>query len=595
MWTISRLICRFFQQPGLIFFLLTVCIFSTGNACGQKKVSCNEISEEMGFTVKSVKIAGRWVPKELQLRVEQTIGIDQVYSQKKVMAAQSLIADELELGTETFGLNLKTAVEFTYLTWDACSDSNTSETREVQIIIYPYYFRIDLYNLGNNILPLPRSAKSSFLTKVPKLLLATSPLVTFSNDRTFGPSLMLQTTTDLLHIPGLAKENNGVKNLKLDLGLDARKSLSNNFYDFGGQLGLLKIFTDSTAGWNAGVYYSNRVQPLGSGEYRQEAAQIYAGITGISKPGILIKYAIGGSTSFLQSKYHLLSNEQLQNSENAYEFYALSDGKLAGGFTRLGIWFNAGIPKNNNVLDPYQRLAGRVGYGISLGSGHNNIDIEANVGSGYIWGTPPQYSQFYAGNTAWNFLYEPFASEGNRAFPEGAVVRSLGEKEGGLENTSGAIQGGRSYWNVNMSLSIPISKWARPLIPDTTLQRKLKKLAIQTAKNTINDDLVDNQGLPDDDETTSKAGQIVDKDIAPVITYITDRANIVSVKPLVFFDVARISQHMFAGRTWVATGLGIQLNIVIARFEAGYMHTVFPSSESNKGNFLLRLTFQNFY
>ena len=42
-------------------------------------------------------------------------------------------------------------------------------------------------------------------------------------------------------------------------------------------------------------------------------------------------------------------------------------------------------------------------------------------------------------------------------------------------------------------------------------------------------------------------------------------------------------------------GGGIQFTVVTARFEAGYMRTLNPSSGDDRGNFFLRLTFQNLF
>lgn len=580
-----------------VTMIIFVSLFSLliNNALGQIKAPCEEITEDMGFTVSSVQILGRWVPKELQKRVEEMIGISQLYSSAKVMSAQRLVADELDKGKEFFGSNLKIAVEVTYLTWDACDISDIAHLKEVEIIIHPYYLRIDLYNIGNNILPVPRSAKSSFLTNVPKVLLVTSPLLVLSNDRKFGFSAMVQTITDLLHIPGLSKIDKGSKNFKLNLEFNGQKSFNNPFYEVGAELNLQHIKTVRTIGWQIGIQYANSLQPLGGGEFRRGLTKFYASIENTWKSALLHTYTLGLDVRYTDNKYYLLLNKDYQNLENGYDFYALSDGRLGGGFTRLGAWFNKAAPKNI-IFHPYQQLASRFAYGISLGRKHNYFDLEAGIGGGYSWGAPPPYSLFYAGNTNWNFLYEPLASQKNRAFPNGAIVRSLGLKEGGIADITSAIQGGTSYWHLNGSFSIPIPKWSRPLIPDiNNFQNIIKTQAVKSAIVSINEDMINREGLPDTEETTKKAEQIVDKDITPVINYVTDRASIYSVKPILLFDLAKIKEQSLGNITWFATGLGVQLNIVVARFETGYMHTVFPAVHSNKGNFFLRFTFQNFY
>ena len=47
--------------------------------------------------------------------------------------------------------------------------------------------------------------------------------------------------------------------------------------------------------------------------------------------------------------------------------------------------------------------------------------------------------------------------------------------------------------------------------------------------------------------------------------------------------------------TWLAAGGGVQLTIVIAKFETGYMHTVSGPTFGSRGNTFFRLVFQNLF
>jgi hypothetical protein len=60
-------------------------------------------------------------------------------------------------------------------------------------------------------------------------------------------------------------------------------------------------------------------------------------------------------------------------------------------------------------------------------------------------------------------------------------------------------------------------------------------------------------------------------------------------------DVAGIDTPGTGSRTLAGLGGGIQFTVVTARFEAGYMRTINPSAGDNRGNFFLRLTFQNLF
>jgi hypothetical protein len=111
------------------------------------------------------------------------------------------------------------------------------------------------------------------------------------------------------------------------------------------------------------------------------------------------------------------------------------------------------------------------------------------------------------------------------------------------------------------------------------------------------------QGLSEDDATqkaaeiaTKRAEKIVAKEIKPTIDFIADKANIYALKPIVMFDAARINAPGASGnRTRYAIGAGLQLTVVIARFEAGYMRTIRREEGDSRGNFVMRLVFQNLF
>ena len=579
--------------------LFFVCNFLLINETFCQEAACNTITADMNFIVSSVKIIGRWVPKELQIKIEQLVGVDHVFDPSKVAPAEELVRNEIIESENIFAIRLLGSTSVLFITSDACPVTDSSGKRKVQVVIHPYYLRIDLYNIGNNILPIPRTAKPTFYKHVPSIILATAPYIGLTNDRRFGSAAFIKTTTDLLHIPGMNKSGTS-KKLRLDLDIDVRRSFNDPFYNASVSLQLVHpMYADSTVGWAFGFMYAKGLLPLNSSDYHRELTKIFAALHGNGKISFLNKYVVIGSVQFSQNNYTLIN--KTQNPETDFELSALCDGRVAKGLTRIGVWFNAGVPKNNN-LNSYQRIAGKFGYAVSLGNRHNNVDVETIASVGYTWRTPPVYSEFFAGNMTSNFLYVPLQSFTGMPFPEGPVIRSLGEKEGGLPAASNAITGGTSYWGLNVNFSIPISKWASPLIPDIVIQEEPRRLTISsalkgqvtTAKSFIANDLALNQNLSDD-EADAAADKIVDKDIKPTINYLADRANIYSIKPLLLFDVGQINKRSAGDRMWAALGTGLQLNIVNARLEIGYMQTLFPKSDASKGNFLMRFSVQNFY
>lgn len=590
-----------FKNSRLIILLLACNLLLINNMFCQK-VACNTITADMNFTVSSVKIIGRWVPKELQAKVEQLIGVGQPFDPSKVGLAEEIVRSEIIESDGKFAIRLLGSTSVLFITSDICPVSDSSELKEVQVVIHPYYLRIDLYNIGNNILPIPRTAKPTFYKQVPSLLLATAPYIGLMNDRRFGTSAFIKTTTDLLHIPGIYNPSGSSKKLRLDFDIDFSKSFNNSFYNSSGLLQLIHpVYADLTIGWLLGIIYAKNLLSLNINDYNRESTKMFAAIHGNGKKSFLSKYMISAGVEFSQNNYTPLNNK-IQNPETGYEFSALIDGRVAKGLSRMGIWFNAGIPKNNINLKSYQRIAGKAGYAVSIGRGHNNVDVETTLGSGYTWGTPPTYSEYFAGNTASDFLYVPLNSFSNMPFPEGPVIRSLGEREGGFSSAFNSVSGGTLYLGLNLNFSIPVSKWSSPLIPDIVIQDEPRRITIRsaikgqvtTAKSFIANDLALNGGLSDD-EADAAAERIVDKDIKPTINYLADRANIYSIKPLLFFDFGEINKPSVGDKIWAASGAGLQLNIVNAKLEIGYVQTLFPKSDVSKGNFLMRFSVQNFY
>jgi hypothetical protein len=69
-----------------------------------------------------------------------------------------------------------------------------------------------------------------------------------------------------------------------------------------------------------------------------------------------------------------------------------------------------------------------------------------------------------------------------------------------------------------------------------------------------------------------------------------------AVKPCLLLDVAQVSGVAHGdSRVRVAVGGGLQLTVVVARFEIGYLYTVRWAAGDDRGNLFVRLTFQNLF
>ena len=189
---------------------LFISILLTGfYATAQTHIPCNEFTADMGYTVKSVTIKGRWVPEKLRKQVEELVGLGGLFDPAKLSAAEAIIRDECVKNEGEFEIELlKGSTSVLFITSQTCDVSNSAETKEVAVVISPYYLRIDLLNIGNNLLPVPRSSWPSFYDQVPALLKATAPKVIFTSDHSYGPAIAVSTSTDLMNLPSQKTKKN---------------------------------------------------------------------------------------------------------------------------------------------------------------------------------------------------------------------------------------------------------------------------------------------------------------------------------------------------------------------------------------------------
>jgi hypothetical protein len=62
------------------------------------------------------------------------------------------------------------------------------------------------------------------------------------------------------------------------------------------------------------------------------------------------------------------------------------------------------------------------------------------------------------------------------------------------------------------------------------------------------------------------------------------------------FDAANLASPLPGdSRTRIAVGGGLQLTVVVAKFEVGYMRTVRRAPGDQKGNIVMSLVFQNLF
>jgi hypothetical protein len=266
------------------------------------------------------------------------------------------------------------------------------------------------------------------------------------------------------------------------------------------------------------------------------------------------------------------------------------------------------------------------------------IGIDLLFGAGQAWGNVPEYARFYGGNQAGNFLYNGINEPSVSNFPSGPLIRSFGRNQASTQTTSNSAIGGTNYWNVSLTASLPLPFLSKPLIPAETViegatcqdcksLKDILKTHVSSGKNMLIDNLAfqqlspqqrtdleeldrDNGLRPEEEARLESAENAFEQartavkpeadkiwaQLMPTINYIADHANLYSIKPIIMFDAAHISsQEDTNPHTRLALGGGLQFNLVVAKFEVGYLKTLRYQPGDDHGNFVVRLVFEKFF
>jgi hypothetical protein len=634
-------------------FLITIalCLLAavawarSAQAQSEKGEGCrDDITADGGYKIRSVKVGARYLPDlpsplpkpgtdyspELLLPIlddvrqalrkeanrEDIEGATEVRLLKAVTIGKGTVEDKSSAGP-VISLNFVTSCT-SVIAESACKAAlGESNSKCVDITIHAVSLRVDTGNPIANLLNVPRSNRPSFLSKVPGPVLAFNPKPGFDFDRTFGPAGTFEMAANLLDLSrNLKSQPLTSRRTRLDLTSTVRRSLNGPFYETATKLSLTRSFSKiDRLGIDASFTADH--DPLGENEYSRNAATIGGSMrlrTDFEPFGDIVLNA-----RYRRSSNRFTSRTALPSeftSENALEASALFDGRLWKGVNRLAIWLDADSPDKNR--DGYHRVAALWGYQREFVIVPNQtIGVEALLGGGRAWGAVPQYARFYGGNSARNFLYEAKDSPVVTSFPAGPLLRSFGSGQA-TARTALAQVGGTSYWNLNLNVSIPLPMWSSPLIPDISIEIPTKdangRAVLDANQNQVSEDrplrvILKNQGESSRkvlERTFLKEGlspsaakaksQRELRSINSILGFIADQANIYSFKPLFMFDVARLNAPAAVNnQTRFAVGGGLQFTIVIAKFEAGYMRTLRPLPGDGKGNFVMRLFFQNLF
>jgi hypothetical protein len=463
---------------------------------------------------------------------------------------------------------------------------------------------------------------------MPTALRVFNPLFNVSHDRRSGALASLKLSTDLLSLKQLWKgEEIPNPQTRLDFDFDGQRALSKSFYETS-----TRIYFDRERSGKVlerikveSAFRADN-QPLEGLRQTDLGLQLKGDIKLRPRLGLLNSVNLTGAYYRTDNKVFGVGGQQLlAQLDHAGAFRALVDGRIWDGFSRAGVWIESA--KGPNASANYQKLALLSGYEKEFGRGNQTVGLELLSGFGKTWGSPPVYARFFGGSNSGNFLFDGPDGPGTN-FPTGPLLRSYGRNEAssGLGSPTTNNLGATVYWHANVNLTVPVRRWSRRLIPDedvvftdpdtgTTqvikLSTLLENFTVKSATNTLTDTLMDDiiadlmkkdPNLSEDEAVqlalpiaAKQAEKIINRDVAPTMKFISRHANLYAVKPLIMTDAAWLRAPFGEGIYRFAAGGGIQVTMVIARAEFGYMRSLPVVSGEPKGNFVFRLTFQNLF
>ena len=543
--------------------------------------------------VRYVKIEARWAGDiKLPLAPGDRLTNEKLSESLNALRAAITSPSNMELGLRSKG---EVGVLYIYVDYDTAAADGT-----VGVIFRPYYVDIALVEIGHNVLPIPRSPWATFYQNVPEALRAFNPTVGLYYDRAFGSAMTASFGGDPLSL--FSASNSTGLTRQLDLHGDGAKSFENDFYRASGGVSYtIQNANSSLEELTFSADFDGTREPLGTGEHSREAGTAALGL----------KTKVGPNARLYLNAGYRHSSDSLLDGETGIETHTNTDGQMARllfdtippkieGFLRGAIWQDAAWLNG----DAYQRVVLRVGYEKEIPIAPNQtIGMEIVAGAGRTFGDVPAYARFFGGNAPGQFLYDSATSTNLISMPTGPVIRSLGENEAHLRNGQSTF-GGETFWHVNINATIPIPPWSMPLIPNVVTDipdidgnpltvKTLLRRQIDVTGPSMLAAVLQEQGM-NPSEASRRAKEIL-QEVTPATHFIIDQANLFSIKPLVMFDAAGLSGPRGEDETWLAAGAGMQLTVVTAKFEAGYMHTLTGPTFGDRGNAFVRLVFQNLF
>ncbi|MCE9660885.1 MAG: hypothetical protein K8R60_20350 [Burkholderiales bacterium] len=550
----------------------------------------------VGLRARSIRVEGRWAEG-----VDLGLATCDVVTPENIAAAMETLAAAITRSPAATATLVRSAeAELLYVAVDFDQSPGSGgecgeAARTVGIVFRPYHLRVSLARIGNNVLPVPRSALATVYDKVPAPLRALNPQFGFGYDKAFGTVFSLSLDTDLLALAAPA----GPRRNPLDAHLQRVQSAREGFHRTEGDLAwrvrqggpVLKELRLQVAG-------SEGREPLAAGERSYRSGELGLGLR--LAPAAGLRVALDGAWRESRDDTTAAPVPAVRSETRRLASRVLVDALQppGEGFLRGALWHEAADADGGGR---FNRLAAQVGYARELAFGAGPTwGLELMGGAGRVSAGAPAVERFLGGNTPGQFLYDGADAPTLLQAPRGPLLRSAGLQQAGLAGQ----RGGTRYWQLNAQLAVPVPAWSRPLIPDepTGLEdaqgrpvglKTLLRRQVDVSGPSMLAATLSAQGVPADEAQRQAEAALAE--VKPAVHFLVDRASLFAVRPLLLVDAAGLSDGADSAR-WLAVGAGIGVTVVTARFEAGVMRTVSgPAIAGGRSAAFLRVVFQNLF
>jgi hypothetical protein len=487
---------------------------------------------------------------------------------------------------------------FTYVDVEFDLNPGGTPTNDtVAVKLRPLHLSLPLDDVGGMILPMARGvAEQAAFLQARTPLLPTG--VTFAHDRVLGTTIGGR--WQLAFGTGEAENDNQTP---IHFRAAASKAIDTSFYFADSDIRLARQRTSGLIRQlSAGFDGATSLEPRGVERYRSRNWGAVGGVELALKANTrLMMDARFGRTEHTFSETESTRRWSASNEQANRILFDTIPPRLLG-FFRAAVWQDNLQPRN---AARSHRVVGRLGYAREIPIGPNqSIGIELLAGGGQTWRNIEEPRRFFAGGAQGEFLYENSHSRALLSTPDGPLLRSLGRAQGGWRDADRSVRGGTHFWHVNVNIALPIPRWSRPLIPNETtdlpgadgspqtLKQILRAQVDRTGPNMLQSTLQLRDGLTAD-EAKQRAGEIF-AGVRPAAHFVIDQANLIAIKPLLMLDVAELNFSP-GSESWTAAGVGVQVTIVTAKFEAGYMRTLSGPTFGSRGNVFARLGFERLF